>query len=59
MIGSTTRDGGEPASRPLSPGDLLASIYRVVGVDPGLVIPDRQQRPVPVLAEGSPIRELF
>lgn len=59
IIGSTTRDGGEPASRPLSPGDLLASIYRVVGVDPGLVIPDRQQRPIPLLAEGSPIRELF
>ncbi|MFM7059168.1 MAG: DUF1501 domain-containing protein [Planctomycetota bacterium] len=59
IIGSTTRDGGEPHTRPLTPGDLLASIYRVVGVDPNLVIPDRQQRPVPVLAEGSPIRELF
>lgn len=59
IIGSTTRDGGEPASRPLTPGDLLASIYRVVGVDPGMLIPDRQQRPVPLLAEGAPIHELF
>jgi len=59
VIGSTTRDGGEPFQRPLSPGDLLASIYRVAGVDSAQTIPNRQQRPIPILAAGQPIRELF
>ena len=59
IIGATTRDGGEPSDRPLTPGDLLASIYKLVGIDPFTTIPDRQNRPVPLLQQGTPIRELF
>ena len=59
VIGSTTRDGGEPADRPLTPGDLLASIYRVLGINHDTTIPDRHNRPVPLLQQGTPIRELF
>jgi uncharacterized protein (DUF1501 family) len=59
IIGSTTKDGGEPLDRPLSPGDLLASIYRVLGINPETTIPDRQNRPVPLLQQGTPIKELF
>ena len=59
IIGSTTKDGGEPSDRPLSPGDLLASIYHVLGIDPHATIPDRQNRQVPLIQQGDPIRELF
>jgi hypothetical protein len=59
IIGSTTKDGGEPLDRPLAPGDLLASIYRVLGINPETTIPDRQNRPVPLLQQGTPIKELF
>jgi hypothetical protein len=59
IIGSTTRDGGEPLERPLSPGDLLASIYRVLGINPESTIPDRQNRPLPLLQQGIAIKELF
>lgn len=59
VIGSTTSNGGEPKDRPLSPGDLLASIYRVVGVDPHATVRDRQQRPMPILESGEVIPELF
>lgn len=59
VIGSTTRDGGEPADRPLTPGDLLASIYRVLGINHDTTIPDRQNRPVPLLQQGTIIKELF
>lgn len=59
IIGSTTKDGGEPSDRPLSPGDLLASVYHVLGIDPHATVPDRQNRPVPLIQQGDPIRELF
>ena len=59
VIGSTTSNGGEPKDRPLGPGDLLASIYRVVGIDHQATVRDRQQRPIPILESGEPIAELF
>ncbi len=59
IIGSTTSNGGEPASRPLGPGDLLASIYRVVGIDHDTYLPDRQNRPTRLMEHGEPISELF
>jgi uncharacterized protein (DUF1501 family) len=59
IIGATTANGGEPADRALVPGDLLASIYRVLGIDHELKIPDRQNRPMRVSEEGEPIAELF
>lgn len=59
VIGATTADGGEPAQRPLLPGDLLASIYRVLGIDHEQRLPDLQNRPVRLVEAGEPIRELF
>lgn len=59
IIGSTVSNGGEPKDRPLGPGDLLASIYKVVGVDHHAMVRDRQQRPIPILESGEPIAELF
>lgn len=58
IIGSTTSDGGEPKDRPLKPGDLLATIYAALGIDHAASLPDRQGRPIPLLPEGTPIREL-
>lgn len=59
IIGSTTWNGGEPQDRPLDPGDLLASIYRVLGIDANTHLPDFQQRPSRLVPQGDPIRELF
>jgi hypothetical protein len=59
VIGSTTSNGAEPKDRPLGPGDLLASLYCVVGLDHHSFVRDRQQRPVPILESGEPIAELF
>jgi hypothetical protein len=59
VIGATTSDGGEPRDRPLGPGDLLATIYRVLGIDPETTLPDRTGRPVRVVEAGEPIAELF
>jgi hypothetical protein len=59
IIGSTTADGGEPKDRPLTPGDLLASIYRTLRLDHGSTVPNTEGRPIPILSGGEPIRELF
>ena len=59
VIGSTTSNGGEPADRPLGPGDLLASIYRVLGIDHNTYLPDAQERPLRLVEQGEPIEELF
>ena len=54
-----TANSGETADRPLPPGNLLASIFRVLRIDHELQLPDRQGRPVSLLEQGSPIAELF
>ena len=58
VVGSTTARGEHPKDRPLTPRDLLATVYRHLGVDPRREFKDHAGRPVPVLADGEPIREL-
>jgi uncharacterized protein (DUF1501 family) len=59
VVGATQADGSEPKDRPLRPGDLLATIYRSIGIDHRRTLIDRQNRPIPLLPEGEPIRELL
>ena len=58
LVGATTPDGGEPADHALRPGDLLATIYDKLGIDPETMVHDRQNRPMPLVPEGRPIEEL-
>jgi hypothetical protein len=44
--------------RPLSPNDLLATLYRHLGIDRTRVFADVTGRPVPILERGEPIAEL-
>jgi hypothetical protein len=59
IVGSTNADGGRVKDRPLGPGDLLATMYRVLGIDHELALADRQNRPVRLVESGQPIAELF
>jgi hypothetical protein len=59
IVGSTTANGGEPRDRAVGPGDLLATIYHSLGIDPEGSVLDRQNRPVRIVPEGRPIHELF
>jgi uncharacterized protein (DUF1501 family) len=58
VIGSTDAIGARPDSRPLDPRDILATIYRFLGIDPALHLPDPAGRPI-ALTSGTPIAELF
>ena len=59
VIGATNRRGEYPAERPLSPRDLLATIYRHLGIDHRAEFHDHSGRPVRILPDGEPIRELI
>lgn len=58
VIGSSTSKAEHPRSRPLGPGDVLATVYHVLGIDPRLAPVDASGRPIPLLSEGAAIREL-
>ena len=59
VVGRTDDQGAHVTDRPVSPGDVAATIYRAVGVDPTRHLMTPENRPVPILDEGSPIDELF
>ena len=51
--------GEEPRERPVHIFDVLATIYRQLGVPTDTHFRDQLGRPFPVLAEGTPIAELL
>lgn len=58
-LGATTANGGEPATQAYTPGDLLATLYQFLGIDPAQLLADRQNRPMRLVDAGTPIRELL
>lgn len=58
VIGSTNSRGEYPKDNPLTPKDLLATIYRHLGIDPRHEFKDFTGRPIPVLNDGRPIEGL-
>jgi Protein of unknown function (DUF1501) len=58
LIGASSPDGGLPTERPVSPSDVLATLYKHLGIDPKQKIVT-QGRPIPLLPEGKAIEELF
>lgn len=56
VIGASDRQGGDVADRPISPKDLLATIYHLLGIDHHQTVQDNLGRPLP-LVEGEVIQE--
>jgi hypothetical protein len=59
VIGATEADGGHIKERPVTPGDLAATIYRHMGVPLDTTYLDGSGRPRFVVEQGAPIAELF
>jgi len=59
VVGSTDKLGTRPHTRPLTPSNIHATIYQVLGVDPKLQLLDPSGRPVSVLDDPTPISELL
>lgn len=59
VIGATNSRAEEPVARAMDSNCLLATIYRRFGINPSTPLHDRLNRPIPILPQGEPIRELF
>ena len=59
LYGSSDQRGAHPRSNPVSATDLVATIYHALGIPADLEIHDRLSRPMPLLPDGAPVRELF
>lgn len=58
-VGSTNAAAEYPTSKPYTPGCVLSTMYSVLAIDHKHVFYDQAQRPLPILSEGEPIRELL
>jgi hypothetical protein len=59
VVGSTTLKGERPRERPVGPGDMLATLYHILGIDLRQTFTDHSGRPHPVLNKGQAIAELL
>jgi uncharacterized protein (DUF1501 family) len=59
IVGSSDSQGAYPKDAPKLPHDVLATIYRHLGIDTKATSLDHSGRPHTVLQDGSPIEELF
>lgn len=58
VVGASDRLGGEPTDRPVTPQELVATIFHALGVPHTATIPGPTGEPVAVYP-GQPIAELF
>ncbi|MEQ8789108.1 MAG: DUF1501 domain-containing protein [Pirellulaceae bacterium] len=58
VIGASDATGEGPAERPVTPSDLAASIYTLLGLDPHQTLETPDGRPVHLSRDGRPLPEL-
>jgi hypothetical protein len=59
VIGETDSHGGHSKGMPYTPANVLATVYRHLGIDPKTTIPDHARRPMHVLDDREGVRELI
>ena len=59
VVGETDRRGERARGTPITPQNLLATLYRILGIDPVMTFPDHNGRPQYLLDDRMPISELL
>ena len=59
VLGKTDNQAAYPNDRPVSAGEMVATIYHQLGVNSGLAVPDLNDRPVPISHGGEPVFEVI
>jgi uncharacterized protein (DUF1501 family) len=58
-VGSSSARGEQPRDRRCTPAQVLATIYKAMGIDSSMTFPDGAGRPRAVLDDRQPIAELL
>jgi uncharacterized protein (DUF1501 family) len=58
-VGATNARGERPKDRPYKVPQLLATMYQAIGIDPAMTFPNGTGRPMYVLDDRQPVRELL
>jgi uncharacterized protein (DUF1501 family) len=59
LVGRTDSIAGDVVEKPMSPKDILATTFHLLGIDPTTTLPDRLNKPMPVAGEGVLREELL
>ena len=60
VVGASDDIGGAPQDRPVSPGEIAATVYHGLGIQLDLELPCPQSRPIRLVDNGmEPITQLF
>lgn len=59
VLGRTDATAAYPIDRPVSAGDLVATIYQLLGVDPSMTVEDLTGRPIGIAHGGEPVLEVL
>ncbi len=59
VVGATNSKAEHPVERPLQPANLLATVYKVLGIDPAMTFKNHAGRPISILDECEPISEIL
>jgi uncharacterized protein (DUF1501 family) len=59
VFGATDRIGAAVTDRPITPGDMAATILHGIGIDPATMLQTPLGRPVELASGGRPVLELF
>jgi hypothetical protein len=59
VVGKTDKHAGSVVEAPVSPKDILATLYHLMGIDPNTQLIDRTGRPMPLVADGRVVVEML
>ena len=55
VYGATDKHAAYPSRDPVSPADVVATIYHLLGIDPHMTVHDLSGRPTMIAHGGEPI----
>lgn len=59
VVGKSDKQAGSVAERPVSPKDILATLYHLLGIDHETLLTDRTGRPLPLVPDASVVQEML
>jgi len=59
MVGTTTAKGERPKDSPYTVPQVMSTLYRAIGIDPSQTFPNGTGRPMYVLDDREPVKELL